>query len=157
MCYICLLTVNPILSHSARRLCCFRDRTSATPPNQGAFFCEQTLRHFAGAWSSRTAVSTESMQVISAGARQVGERCGPVFFQGCAVDGAGVSCREEGTAMFRWADDAGMVRSDGMGHVSGQGGHWVYATASPGCGLCLEQADWSLGVCNSQSRLWPLS
>ena len=36
------------------------------------------------------------------------------------------------------ADGAGMVRSDGMGHVSRQGGHWMCATASPGCGLCHE-------------------
>ena len=61
------------------------------------------------------------VQVISNGARQVGETRGQVCFQGCAVDGADISrhdVRRPGkrNGDVEVADDAGVVRGDGVRH-----------------------------------------
>ena len=66
------------------------------------------------------------VQVISAGARQVGQTRGQVCFWGCAVcavDGADITCHVERGSGWRngdveVADDADMVRADGVVHGS---------------------------------------
>ena len=62
------------------------------------------------------------VQVISTGARQVGETRGQVCCQGSAVDGADISrhdVRRPGrrNGDFEVADDGGVVRSGGVEHV----------------------------------------
>ena len=61
------------------------------------------------------------VQVISTGARQVGEMCGQVCFQGSVVGGADISCHNI-RRLGGWngnvevTDDTGVVRGDGVGH-----------------------------------------
>ena len=147
--------VSPVFSsHSLSEwcLCCFKfkDQTSsATPLNQGAFFCRQTLRRIAGAWSSRAPVSTESRS-SAFGARQVGETSRQVCFQGSAVDGADISrhdvCRpgrrnrkeEGGTVMLRWQMT------------------WAWSEAME-WDTEVDCTRWLSDACSSQSRMCPLS
>ena len=93
-----------------------------TPLNQGASFCGRTLQRLAKALSSRTPVSTESRSsALGQGSWERRVR-GQVCFQGSAVDSLDI-LRHVGRSGGRngdveVADDADMVISEGVGHVT---------------------------------------